>query len=104
MIIQMTLPLQGTWYTREQRGDVVDSIRPLSLPFDLSYRCTLVSLDIDNGCGVYEIEISDASLLPGQEAAVMAFVHLTIAEKRAAFTERDGGLGMLNIREGTDGK
>lgn len=83
MIIQMTLPLRGTWHTREKRGDYQDSVRPFPLPFALSYQCTLQDLDIANGQGLYEIEVDDAGLSASLRADLEAFAALPVQAKRA---------------------
>lgn len=82
MIIQIEMPLVGTWFEDIQEGDPNDVVKPLPLPFNLSYRCEMLTKDVVAGTAVCGYDIDDAELTPALIAEIMAFVLLSPADKR----------------------
>ena len=84
MKIEIEMPLTGDWIVGEKRGV---KIKPLTLPFNLSYRADKMALDVDKGTGVYAIEIDDAYLNPGLRGRLLAFSKMSVSAKRKSIAE-----------------
>jgi hypothetical protein len=109
MIIQMEMPILGTYIEDEKLGLDADSVRPVPLPFDnVGILCELLERHFEDGYGIYEytLEIITTDLkgfvarsqadVPAVEAQIRAFANLPLQAKENA--SRDAGRVRPNER------
>jgi hypothetical protein len=79
MKITIEMPIKGTYY--EDTGRKVD-VRPMQLPFNLSYSATS-NYDFENGIATVKYDIDDSELTSALITAINAFAAKDVVAKRA---------------------